>query len=181
MSIAHDFRGWPLPAHECATLRFGLVRQELVVEVDAPYFADVAPATPVGATDRLWEYEVCELFIADAGERYLEVELSPHGHHLVLQLDGVRNVIQSGLPIAYSATIMATADAHSAVADAAHQPRYRGRARMPAAYLPARPSRVNAYLIHGAGAGRAYHAHSPPLGETPDFHRLGCFVPVRWA
>ncbi len=31
--------------------------------------------------------------------RYLEVELSPHGQHLLLLLDGSRNTVESGLPL----------------------------------------------------------------------------------
>ena len=176
LGIEHDYRGLALPREQHAAVRFGLDAHELIVEVDAPYFGDPAPAGPAGPTERLWEYEVCELFIADAGEHYLEIELSPHGQHLVLELQGVRNAVRTRLPIAYSASIEVAAQAQGQV-----RGRYRGSARVPAAYLPARPTRANAYLIHGSGADRAYHAHSPPQGTAPDFHRLECFVPFRWA
>jgi hypothetical protein len=148
------------------------------VDVDAPFFGDPAPQQPIGPTDRLWEYEVSELFIADDAEHYLEIELSPHGHHLVLELQGARNVVRARLPIAYAVSI-----ASPLPGDAARgvQGRYRGQARVPAKYLPAQPTRANAYLIHGTGAARAYHAHSPPMGETPDFHRLASFVPMHFA
>jgi hypothetical protein len=155
-----------------------LAHGQLIVDVDAPFFGDPAPKQPIGPTDRLWEYEVSELFIADDAEHYLEIELSPHGHHLVLELQGTRNIVRARLPIAYAVSIVATA---SADASRGVRGRYRGQARVPAEYLPARATRANAYLIHGTGAARAYHAHSPPMGETPDFHRLASFVPMQFA
>jgi hypothetical protein len=175
LRIEHDYRGRRLPVAEHALVRFGVQHAELIVDVDAPYYADPAPAAPVGSTDGLWEYEVCELFIADDAENYLEIELSPHGQHLVLELAGVRRVVRSLLPITYAATIDSFAQASAGVPG-----RYRGRARLPLEYLPARPSRANAYLIHGLGDSRAYHAHSPAGGERPDFHRLDSFVPIAW-
>jgi hypothetical protein len=50
-------------------------------------------------------------------------------------------------------------------------------ATVPRDYLPRAAVRVNAYAIHGQGAARCYHAHSPPGGEVADFHRLEHFVP----
>lgn len=164
LRIAHDWAGRALPPEHCAELKLQLRADELEIALDAPYFADPAPPGPVGPTDRLWEFEVCELFIADAGEHYLEVELSPHGHHLVLELRGVRNIVRSGLPITYRVACAGG--------------RYRGSARVPRSYLPEGAARANAYLIHGAGNERSYCAHSPPLGAAPDFHRLASFVPL---
>ena len=37
--------------------------------------------------------------------RYIEIELGPYGHHIILLLDGVRNAIAKLLPIQYEATI----------------------------------------------------------------------------
>lgn len=166
LSIAHDWRGRALPEAERAELRLARVDELLRIEVDAPYFGDPPPTAAVGPTDRLWEYEVVELFIADAGEHYLEVELSPHGHYLVLELRGVRHVVRSLLAIEYRVTID-----HAAR-------RFRGVAEVPASYLPDRAVRVNAYAIHGQGGARTYCAHSPPGGQVPDFHRLESFVPL---
>ena len=59
------------------------------VLIDAPFHGDAAPPGMVhgGAYDGLWEFEVVELFIVhDANNEqceYLELELSPHGCHLV--------------------------------------------------------------------------------------------------
>jgi hypothetical protein len=167
LAIERDYSGRALPASERAQLTLQRTAAAWVIEVDAPYFADPAPAGPVGSCDRLWEHEVCELFLADAGEHYLEIELSPHGHYLVLELDGVRKVVRSGLPIDYHVQI--------------ERERVRGRAEVPCVYGPLHPTRLNAYAIHGQGAERRYCAHAPPLGDAPDFHRLACFVPLQLA
>ena len=164
LRIGHDFRGVALPPAEQAEMFLAVRGGLLEITVDAPFYGDPAPPGPPGPTDRLWEYEVCEVFIADAGEHYLEVELSPHGHHLVLELRGVRKPVRSGLPIEYQ---VARSDG-----------RYRGTARVPLDYVPEGAARGNAYLIHGVGGARSYCAHSPTLGEVPDFHRLERFVPL---
>lgn len=173
LTIGHDFRGRPLPEGQRATVCLRREGGALRIEVVAPYFADPPPNAPVGATDRLWEYEVCELFIADAAEHYLEVELSPHGHHLVLELQGVRRVVRSHLPIAYSARIEP--------AGSAAVGRFIGVARVPWHYLPTPALRVNAYAIHGPTAQRCFHAHSAPGGDVADFHQLSSFVPFQLA
>jgi hypothetical protein len=177
LAISHDFRGQLLPEAQRSVVRLSRSALELCIEVVAPYFADPAPTAPVGPTDRLWEHEVCEVFIADAAEHYLEVELSPHGHHLVLELKGVRQVVRSRLPIQYEARIdLAQRDAAAGTAG-----RFLGEARVPWDYLPASALRVNAYAIHGLAAQRCYHAHSAPGGDVADFHRLGSFVPFQLA
>jgi hypothetical protein len=90
-------------------------------------------------------------------------------------LHGVRRVVRAQLPIAYTVHI----DHGQQPAQSELQGRYRGEARIPLSYLPAAPSRANAYLIHGVAANRCYCAHNPPGGETPDFHRLESFVTLR--
>lgn len=187
LPIAHDFRGVPLPAAHRAIVRLGREGDSLVIDVDAPYFGDPAPQGqpgPQGPTDRLWEYEVCEVFLADAADNYLEVELSPHGHHLVLALAGVRNCVRSRLPIVYEARIEPArhlCECRECLAEPSPAGRFYGQARVPWAYLPTPTVRGNAYAIHGAAAQRCYHAHSPPGGETADFHKLDSFVSLQLA
>jgi hypothetical protein len=175
--IGFTWDGRPIPARERARLTLqppgssGGAPDVLTVQVEAPYFGDPPPPGPPGPTgldDALWEHEVVELFVsglAPAGEPtpYLEVELSPHGHTLVLQLAGVRNPVVAGLAIDWRATI--TGD------------RWRGTAAIPTSMLPIRPARYNAYAIHGVGEGRRYLAMTPVPGPLPDFHRLECFSP----
>jgi hypothetical protein len=177
LTISHDFRGRLLHAAQRGRVRLRCRANELCIEVAMPYFADPAPKAPVGATDRLWEHEVCEIFIADGAEHYLEVELSPHGHHLVIELQGVRQVVRSRLPIQYTARIERAASG----APAGSHGKFFGEARVPWEYLPVPALRVNAYAIHGPPQRRCYHAHSAPGGDVADFHKLGSFVPFQLA
>jgi hypothetical protein len=162
--LAPPWAGRPLPARARARVRVRLDGDALCIEVDAPFAGDPPPAGPPGPTDRLWEHEVVELFVV-AGQRYTEIELGPHGHHLVLQLDGVRRPVASGLPLQLTARVQGE--------------RWTATARLDRALLPAGADRCNAYRIHGVGEQRRYHAHAPVPGEGPDFHRLQHFAP--WA
>ncbi len=185
LTIERDWQGTPVPPleHAWVEIELGQARargsQSVVVSFDAPYYADPPPPLAAGPTPGLWDYEVIELFVADAGEHYFELELGPHGHHLALELCGVRKVARERLPLVYSVTIEPGTPFG----------RYRGRAEVPMSYLPAAPTRVNAYTIHGAARApartvdgphpRTYRAHAPVPGAAPDFHRLSCFVPIR--
>jgi len=168
--IARTWEGAELPmAHRA---RLALVRQDsgLELTVEAPFHGDPPPPARPGPTDRLWEFEVVELFLAGPGPAaavpYTEIELSPHGHHLVLRFLGVRNAIERALPLEFAA--------HREGA------RWHGRAWVPATYLPPAPWRVNAYALHGSGPARRHLAAHPVPGPHPDFHRPECFVPVAW-
>ena len=160
--VAHTWEGQPIPASEQVRLTLAFVGDQLRVTVDAPHHGDPPPAGPPGPTDALWEHEVVELFVLGPGARYTEIELGPHGHHLVLRLEGRRNAVATLLPLAFTAHI-----------DGA---RWRGDARLPLTLLPAGPLLVNAYAIHGVGAARRYLAMTPVPGPHPDFHRLEAFT-----
>ena len=157
--IGRTWDGALLPEAERTRLRLGFEGDALRIDVDAPYAADPPPPGAPGPTDRLWEHEVVELFVADAGQRYTEIELSPHGHHLVLRLDGVRRPVQAGLPLDFSARLSGD--------------RWQGTARLSRQLLPPRPARCNAYRI---GGGRHQALVAVP-GAAPDFHQLDHFVP----
>ena len=169
LSIEHTWDGVVIPERERANVRFRVNGPEasappdgdLAIEVDAPFHDDPAPPGPPGPTDRLWEFEVVELFLVGEDDRYLEIELGPHGHHLVLELHGVRRVIRSRLEIEYATQREAD--------------RWRGSARVDPALLPHGLRACNAYAIHGRGSSRRYLAAAPPGGREPDFHRLDCF------
>lgn len=130
------------------------------IRVDAPLHGDPLPPGPAGPTAELWEYEVVELFLAGPGERYLEIELGPGGHHLVLRLEGNRQVVEERLPMDFQVRMS--------------DHRWMGRAWVPTGWLPPGPWRTNAYAIHGVGSQRRYLAAFPVPGEAPDFHRLEC-------
>jgi hypothetical protein len=160
--VCHTWDGAPLPTPAAVVS----VTSDLVVHVSAPFHGDPPPPGPPGPTWRLWEHEVVELFLLGDDAQYLEVELGPHGHHLVLQLHGVRQITAQELPLRYHTTI--------------RDGRWTGQAQLQPSWLPAGPLRANAYAIHGAPGQRSYAAWSPVPGPEPDFHRLQHFRPIQW-
>ena len=121
---------------------------------------------PVGRLTLIGVSILASVFLLGEGQRYLELEFGPHGHHLALRLRGSRNLEESGLPLEYEARQQGD--------------RWTGHARVPLAHLPPGLRAANAYAIHGRGPGRRYLAADPVPGAVPDFHRLGCFRPLVW-
>lgn len=148
---------------EKVAVTFYLSAQELKVEVDAPFHDDPAPPGPAGELDRLWQYEVTELFLLGAEGHYLEIELGPHGHYLILHLSGIRQVSNTLQPT-HCSTHITDCRWQGALTLALEQ-----------SILPF--THVNAYAIHGLGAKRRYLSAFPVPGERPDFHQphyFGC-------
>jgi len=169
LRIASLWDGTPVGADEVVVVRLTDAGERVRIDVDAPYHGDPRPPGPKGATDGLWEYEVVEVFLAgppdaDGKVPYTEIEVGPHGHHLVLRLHGVRQPTERKLPLSFEAVI-----------DGA---RWTGTAWIERALLPAGPRRANAYAIHGTGAGRRYLAWTVVPGPQPDFHQPARFRPV---
>ena len=159
-TITHLWNGQPATPAEAVALRLARSPHALTVWFRAPWHGDPSPPGPTGSCEGLWDYEVVELFIAH-GTEYTELELGPHGHHLLLRLRGVRQSWQRGLPVGAAV-------------------RREGRhwevhAELPLALLPPEPWTFNAYAIHGSGAARRYLALHAVPGAEPDFHRLDCF------
>lgn len=163
--IRSTWDGQPLPPHERAVVQAVDAADALRLFVFAPLHGDPAPTTPPGATPGLWEHEVVEWFLAGADGRYLEVELGPHGHHLVLHLHGVRKVLESASPM--STTTRRCGGSW-----------WSGTADLPRRWLPPGPHRANAYRIHGVGPDRRYLAAVPLPGPKPDFHQPDRFEVV---
>lgn len=164
MRVDHTWDGQPAAPVEAVTLAIEDDGDALLLALDAHFHDDPPPPGPPGPTWALWEHEVVELFILGPKDRYLEVEVGPHGHHLVLQLDGQRRIVAQQLPL----------DLQISHGDR----RWQARARLPRAWLPEGPHRGNAYAIHGLGPARRYLAWAPVPGPAPDFHRLSCFPPI---
>lgn len=162
LAIAHTWDGQPLSPASTATLALSIDANHLYIDLDSPYFNDRPPPEVAGPTPGLWEHEVVELFVQGRiSGPYTEVELGPHGHHLVLRLDGVREVRDQLHPIAFTAEV--------------HGRRWTGRAAVPLALLPSGPWRGNAFAIHGPADARIYSAWAPVPGAQPDFHQPACF------
>ncbi|XP_066286629.1 DNA ligase 1-like [Branchiostoma lanceolatum] len=145
----------------------------LTVNMDLPFFGvDPAPPGPAGQpTDQLWDYEVFEIFFLGPEDRYLEVEFGPYGHHLVLRLKGSRQVVETLLPLQYTARRAGS--------------RWTGQAFIPWDYIPPNLGWMNAYGIHNTSdSERRYLALYPiprddiAAAGQPDFHKLGYFKPL---
>lgn len=159
--VAQTWDAQPIDESEQVVVTLFRRSEDLLVEVDAPYHGDPRPVTGPGRLDRLWEYEAVELFLVGDDEHYLEVEVGPHGHYLVLELWGRRHVGRRALLAQYEAVLS--------------ESRWRGTARLPVSYLPPNVVRGNAYAMHGVGPNRRYLAASPVPGDKPDFHALEHF------
>lgn len=168
-SIENTWDSSPV-GHDPTRIIFSPGQGGLKMEVIGPFFNDPAgPAGPVGQPfPGLWDYEVVESFFLDSTtENYLEVELCPHGQHLILLLSGVRQAFMQELPMVYSATTTGS--------------RWTGEALIPWSYFPPNVNKMNSYSIHGSGEKRVYEALYPipkadiVAGQEPNFHRLEYF------
>jgi len=166
--IHQDHRGRPTAEAAAVDLEFTRSGDHLEVTVRAPYHDDPAPPGAAGPTWELWNYEVVELFFVGDDARYLEVELSPHGHHLVLQLEGVRQIKERLLPLDFNAEIQ----------DHGSGARWVGRARLPLAWLARPLRRFNAFAIHGQAPERIHMAQYALPGDQPDFHQIERFPAI---
>ena len=165
LEIASTWDGLPARPDERVHLTLSATPAALRIAVDAPFHGDPPPPGAPGPCWRLWEHEVVELFVVGPDEHYTEVELSPHGHHLLLRLEGTRQVVEKMLPMDFSADI--------------HGARWQGVALLPWDCLPPAPRRGNAFAIHGCGTSRRHLAASPLPGPQPDFHQLDRFPALR--
>ncbi|XP_069487156.1 UPF0462 protein C4orf33 homolog [Ambystoma mexicanum] len=169
--IEHTWDEFPV-IHEPVTIGIKPTKEGVLMQVSAPFFND--PPAPAGDPGKpfpgLWDYEVVEaFFLCEGSEQYLEVELCPHGQHLLLLLSGRRNAWKQELDLVFDVT--------------RGESRWAGTAHIPWSYFPAGVDRFNAYAIHGSGERRAYEALYPVpqseihVGQQPDFHRLEYFKP----
>jgi len=159
MSIASTWDGRDARPDERVKVELGVDDNDLVLSIDAPYHGDPAPRS----AERLWEHEVVELFLAGDDDRYIEIELSPHGQHLVLWLEGERCVVHRDLALTFRASI------------APDRRRWRGEALIPMMWIAPGTRRLNAYAIHGRDDTRRHLAWKAPGGPRPDFHQLAAF------
>ncbi|KAF7660834.1 hypothetical protein LDENG_00274300 [Lucifuga dentata] len=171
--IRHTWDSNPV-THDPVRIIFSPGAGGLKMEVFAPFFNDpAAPAGPPGhAFPGLWDYEVVEAFFLDSTtENYLEVEICPHGQHLILLLSGRGQAFQQQLPIVFNAVITGE--------------KWMGEALLPWVYFPPNVNKMNTYAIHGSGEKRTYESLYPVPkedlveGQKPNFHLLEYFQDFR--
>jgi hypothetical protein len=166
--IAQSWDGVALVESEQARVEVSwLENGDLSIELDAPFADDPKPDCLKAACWELWNYEVVELFLVGAGEPapYTEIEISPWGNYLVLQLLGTRNVIAKELPL-------------KIVSLERGETRWAAKAVVSKGLLPKGELRVNAYRISGVEPNRYYHVMTPMVGPVPDFHHIDQFQSV---
>jgi hypothetical protein len=164
LCVASTWDGQPAAPSEVATITLTAGTAGLGIKVDAPFHGDPPPPTAPGPTWGLWRFEVVELFLLGDEGRYTELELGPHGHHLLLQLQGTRHTLRHSTPLAFTAQVDGD--------------RWSGGLTLAWALLPPGPLRANAHAIHGPADGRRHLAWTPSPGDAPDFHRLDQFRPT---
>lgn len=162
--MERDWFGKALGSEFVSRIDLSWSEKSLNIVFSSPYFGDSPPATPEGPTWELWNYEVIEFFFLGEDEEYLEVEIAPKGHYLVLQLKGKRNIVQKMLPL--KVTCNQTSATH-----------WEGKCEIPRRYLPGGLSHWNAFAIHGKLGERHYHALFPGT-QAPDFHQFSCYEPI---
>jgi len=166
--ITQQWNGVALPAADAIHISFSSASthpSHLQIDVDAPLYNDPkSPTAQPGPVDGLWDYEVVEVFLLGSEQRYLEVEIGPHGHYLALCLQRPRNLLKTLLPLEYTATVDWITR------------RWRGSLIIPPHYIPPGCEQFNAYAIHGSEPHRIYKSLFPATGfNNPDFHRLQFF------
>jgi len=146
----------------------------MVVKFDAPFYND-PPISDTVPIDRpflgLWNYEVVEAFFLGNDEEYLEIELGPKGHYVLLLLKGPNNLITYQLPLTNYSAICSTVSG-----------RWLGEAFIPGEYFPCNITKFNAFGMHGSEPTNRVHVALFPVPhgkyEAPDFHRLEAFGPI---
>jgi len=174
--VASTWNGGALPKDEVTKVSVSASG----IVVDARFYDDVRPEG-IGRHARLWEHEVVEVFLAEGVEatsRYVELELGPHGHWLVLGFEGYRQAmtLPERVVVDYRASI-----------DSVAQKRWRGELVLEHEWwkgVLAATRRANAFAIHdGASSGIARRRFcaafpAPRDAERPDFHRVDWFGDV---
>ncbi|KAG8592762.1 hypothetical protein GDO81_000618 [Engystomops pustulosus] len=161
-TIEHQWNSASI-THDPVTIYLKPASEGLQMDISAPFFNDPpSPLSPAGEPFHgLWEHEVVEVFFLNSEkEQYLEVEVGPHGHHLVLLLSQRRNIWKECLPLSFQASIT--------------EKTWKGRALIPWEYFPPSVDQFNAYAIHGSELKRTFEALYPipekevQEGQKPD-------------
>jgi hypothetical protein len=167
LTILNHWNGEPCATSRPVDIHLVIKKDSLGIRLISPFYDNPAPPQSENRCKGLWNYEVVELFVAGPETDYLEIELNPHGHYLVLSMNGIRQPSSETLLIDYNAEIKGNT--------------WVGEAVIPIHLLPREPRRINAFAIHDVEGGRRYLASTPVPGEAPDFHQPKTFPPMHRA
>lgn len=173
--IVNTWNNYSIPEHQYVWIRLQYTSGcDLNIMVYSPFYND--PVLPDWSKnpdrfDKLYNYETVELFLLNSkDEHYLEIEMSPRGQFLLLELKGYRNVIRNDIKLKdYKVTINNKHWFATAIVDKKD--------------LPNGIDKFNAYSIFGTEPYRNYLALFPAPKNNihyskPDFHRLELFQPI---
>jgi hypothetical protein len=175
VDLSRQWNGQPAPtdAGGSATLLQRGGRLELHWDLGL-LLPPLVPPGPAGFTERLWEWDVVELFLggaaqAEAAPRYVELEHGPGGHWIALAFDGVRQRVaelRHPGPELHNESVRG---------------RWRGRASWPLEpvlrHVGPAPWRGLVTAVIGTQGAERLHLGWPVLpGAQPDFHQ-----PLAWA
>ena len=166
--IGHNWNGVALAEQDKARVEVHWLKNgDLSIALDAPFANDPKPNCAKTVCWELWDFEVVELFLVGAQEPvpYTEIEISPWGNHLVLQLLGSRNVIAKELPL-------------QIISLERNEARWTANVVISKALLPKGELKVNAYRLSGVEPNRHYHVMTPMVSLVPDFHHIEQFKVV---
>ena len=151
-------------------------------DVRAPWWQNLAPEGPPRSVWGLWNFEVVEIFIVGDGGRYLELEINPYGHYLMLMLSAPRKIEQKQMSPKQMHCVRASGGSDLN----ARQASWSATGLISADDLPVPYRdqemvpywRVNSFWCFSNHAQR-YHCCAYPLpGEQPNFHQPQYFP--RW-
>ena len=167
--IDQKWNGTMLPTSQHGSVTLAPTQQGLKIDIIAYFNNDLPPSTPIQTTWKLWEYEVVECFITNGGQRYIELEFGPHGHHLGLRLSDIRSIDGDPFPIKLITQI-----------DRKYR-RWSGSALLSwqdllwLGEVSAEQICVNAFACWGPAHNRTYAVNTALGDGAPDFHRINQF------
>ena len=162
LQIENAWDGTAVAEYSSSRVELRLTEHGLNLHFSGPLMGDPAPEEPPGRLWGLWNHEVLECFIVGPDSNYLEVEVGPHGHFLILCLHGVRTIVNDAVP-AQLQWHTAAGGIWSVSVVVGHE------------HLPSLPWKMNAFAIYGA-TPRTFLASTPVPGDGPDFHRISQYT-----
>jgi len=148
-----------------ADVTLSLKKGGLFIRVEAPVLHNQSiPNDPMGSrVEKLWTFDVVEIFLVGPGHQYLEIEIGAGGHYLILGFDSVRNKSNDYLYFHPVIHFYKT-----------NEKTWVSETEIPWSIIPENLRAMNAFMI----AVGQFLALSPLPGEVPDFHQPDHFPPL---